>query len=223
MFGFIFVRRQNKNCAVARICIVFQNYGFVGLPLTSLVFGSEGVVYGAIHLAIFQFFFYTFGIMILSGKFNIKSFVNCFKSPGIVCAIIGALIFSFRIPVPDIIQTPINAIGNCATPLGMIIAGGIIARSDMRPVLKNGLTYVVAFLKLLVLPFCIIGLTKVFNIPDIIAVTAVISAACPQANYCNVYSELYGKDSALSSGIFSLCTLLCIITIPAVVALYGII
>jgi len=219
--GYIFVRKGNPNLEVERICIIYQNIGFIGLPIAQMILGADGVIFTAVHLALFQFVFFSHGILVYSGNINKKSLLNTLKSPCIICAVVGLLVFCFRIQVPSLLSSALGSIGGCATPLGMMIAGGIIARSDMKAVVKNVRTYLISFIKLIVLPLVMMVLCKVFSAPDAVAVSVIISASCPLAMFDVVYAEMYGKDSAYASGIFSLTTLACMLTIPLMVILYG--
>ncbi|MDO5331520.1 MAG: AEC family transporter [Bacillota bacterium] len=221
--GYVFVKKDNPNKEVERIAIMYQNIGFIGLPIAQMILGADGVIYTAVHLALFQFVFFSHGILVFSGKVDKKSLLKTFKSPCILCALAGLIIFLFRIPVPEILSASLNSVGSCATPLGMMIAGGIIARSDMKAVMKNARTYLICALKLLALPLIIIALGKIFSVPEAVAISAIISAGCPQASFDVIYAEMYGKNSAYASGIFSLGTLVCMITIPLLVAFYGVI
>lgn len=220
--GLLLSKNDNPDKEVERICMMYQNIGFIGLPIAQMILGADGVLFTAVHLAMFQFVFFSHGILVFSGKIDKKNLLSTLKSPCILCALVGLVIFVTRIPVPEIISAPLNSIGSCATPLGMMIAGGIIARSDMSAVIKNIRTYLVCAVKLLVLPLLVMAIAKLLGAPQAVAVAAIISASCPQAGFDVIYSEMYGKNAAYASGIFSLGTLACMITIPALVALYGI-
>ena len=57
----------------------------------------------------------------------------------------------------------------------------------------------------------------------VLLLTTLIAASCPVGACCTMFALTYGKDGAYASQIFTVTTLLCIVTIPFVVAAAGIV
>ncbi len=76
--------------------------------------------------------------MVVSGqvdpKQTVKAVVTC---PCIIAVAAGLIIYLARIPLPEVLTSPISAIGDMNTPLSMIITGATIASSDLKKLLKN--------------------------------------------------------------------------------------
>ena len=222
LIGLVFVKKNNPNLEVERICLMYQNAGFVGLPIAEMLFGQIGVIYLAIYVACFHLFFFTHGTMVFSGKITRENFIKSVKSPMIPSIIIGLIIFLAQIKLPTQISSPLSSIGACATPLGMIISGGIIARSDISSTLRNKRAYLICAIKMIILPLIILAVSLLLKLEQTIAVCAVVMAACPIAAFDVMFAEIYKKDAAYASGMFGLTTIVCIATIPLLVMLYGI-
>jgi len=222
VIGRIIFGKNNPNMEVERACTMYHNCGFIGMPIASMVLGAEGVVYQAIRLCVFQFVFFTQANMMFAGKVNRKELLKSLKSPSIICASIGLVIFVTQFQVPSVVKDAIIGLGNAATPVAMIIAGGIIARTDMIAILKRKRMYLVNFLKLIALPMIMALICKALDIPRVVSIAAVIAAACPQANFPNIYAEMYDKDAGYSLGIFGFGTLASMVTIPLMIVFYGI-
>ena len=221
--GVVLVKKGSKDWEVQRICMLYQNIGFFGIPIAQMISGPVGVIYIAVPLAFFQIMFFTHGEMIFGNNFSLKGIKKAVMSPCLLCAFVGLLVFFSRIQLPELFTYSISTVGGCATPLGMILAGGILGRSNMGPILRNPRTYVVIFVKLVLCPAVVLLGAKLMAVPQLVAISAIIAAGCPTASFCPIYAELYNKDSAFASGIFSLSTLLCMATLPAMVALYALI
>lgn len=219
--GLVFSKKDNPNKEIERASVMYHNCGFIGIPIAQMILGPEGVIYQAIRLALFHFVFFTHATLLFAGKVDKKSLVKTLLSPAVVCAVLGVVVYLTQFQLPSIIEESIVGIGNAATPLGMMIAGGIIARTDMLAILKRKRVYLICLIKLIIMPLIMALICKALGLPDTLSIAAVIAAACPQANFINIYSEMYGKDSGYSLGIFGFGTLVSMATIPLMVIIYG--
>jgi len=222
VLGLVFVKKNNPNLEVERICIMYQNVGFIGLPIAEMLFGKVGVIYMAIHVACFNLFFFTHGIMVFSNKITKENFLKSIKAPIIPAIVIGLIIFLAKINLPVQITSTISSVGSCATPLGMMISGGIIARSNIASTLKNKRAYLICAIKMIFLPLIMLAVAVIIKLEQTIAVSSIVMAACPLAAFDVMFTEMYKKDSAYASGLFGLTTVVSIVSIPLFVMLYGI-
>lgn len=222
VIGLVAVKKNNPNLEVERVCLMYQNAGFIGLPIAEMLFGQVGVIYLAVHVACFNLFFFTHGIMVYTNRITKENFIKSLKSPVIPSIIIGLIIFLANIKLPAQISSPISSVGACATPLGMMISGGIIARSDIAATLKNKRVYLICGIKMIVLLLIVLVTAGLFRLEQTVGVCAVVMAACPTAAFDVMFAEIHKKNSAYASGMFGLTTIMCIVTIPLFVMLYGI-
>ena len=218
--GWILAPKGRPNAAVERICIAFANTGFIGQPVVYTLFGAEGVMYVAVQRIIFTLVFYTYGVMLLEGEFSKEKLKKAVLSPVVILALLGTVVYMARIPVPAFLAAPITSIGDCATPMAMLVCGGIVARSDMKAVIKRPRAYMISAVRLIVLPLLTLVFCKLLSMPTIVSLTAVIVAGCPIGTTCVFFAEKYGQDSAYVSGMFGITTLACMVTMPLLAALF---
>ena len=92
----IFKRVADPNLRrIMRYGSVYSNAGFMGIPLTSSLFGSTGVFFAVASLAAFNIFSWTHGISLFTGnqgsrRENLKQIV---LNPNIIAIIVGLILF----------------------------------------------------------------------------------------------------------------------------------
>ena len=224
VLGTLVIRKKgNPDWQIERMAITYGNVGFMGIPLMSAMFGSEAVFYLSTICLVYNFLIWTHGLLLMTGKMDKASLKKVFLSPSIACMAVGLIIFLCRIPVPDIIASPVSSIGNCTTPLAMIASGAIIARSSIGDALKNKRLYFVSALRLFAVPAIVFVCVRALHIPYMVALTAFTAAACPLGAMVTMFAVEYKCNAPYASGIFTFTTILSLITIPALIALYGMI
>ena len=220
----ILVKKDSSpDWQVMRMAIVYGNVGFMGIPLANALFGTEAVFYISTISLVYSIFIWSHGVLTMTGSMDRNTMLKkVFLNPNMVCIIIGIIIFFLRIHIPDAILSPIQSIGNCTTPISMVAAGAIIATSDIKSALKSKSVYVLSAIRLFLVPAVFFVILKLLPLPTTVELTAFVAAACPMGAMVTMFAVEHEKNAALASGIFALTTLLCIGTIPALIAVYGI-
>ncbi len=214
---------ENKDAEVERTNAIYANVGFMGIPLVNGIFGTEGVFYVTASITMFNIFLWTHGVIMMSGssELNFKALMKKLMSPSIIAIVIGLICFLFQLMVPKVVKDAFTHIANMNTPFAMLIAGVTIGRTDLRKLLKKFRVFYVTFIKLILIPVLLLLVYSRFPMNDIVFTTAVIMAAAPSATTGILFSIKYGKNSVLSAEIFTVTTLLCVLTIPLMVRLAG--
>ena len=222
VLGMVFCgKRRGENSSVEIFSVTYSNCAFLGIPLISAIYGTDGIFYLTAYIAVFNLLSWTHGVMILTDRVTLKSAVNALKVPAVIATIAGLVFFFLRIPLPDIVVKPVEYVASLNTPLAMIISGITIARSNLKAAVKKGGVYLTAALKLLVGPLIIMLLLKPFGADPVVADTILISAACPTAASAIMFSARYGKNSVYASEIFAVSTLLSAVTMPLIILISG--
>ena len=223
-FSYLIWRKRDAHTnSVLRFGVIYSNCGFMAIPLISAIYGSTGVFYASAYVIVFNFLTWTHGVLMMNSKSNIKENLKNLINPVIISVIIGLPVFFLQIPIPYPLTQTFKYIADLNTPLAMIIAGVYIIRSDIFSAFKCGKAYLVAFLRLLAVPFIMIFILKLLKIEETVAVTSLIASACPSATLVMFFSERFGADTKLAVRIFVLSTLFCIVTIPFIIWLFNII
>ena len=149
--SYLFFRREPLGRRrVLRFSTVFCNVGFMGIPLVEGIVGSEGVLYGSFFIAVFNIFCWTYGyVMMGGGKVRLKALL---LNPGIIGIAIGLPLYLLNVPVPALIERPVELLSALNTPLAMIVVGGYIAQVKLRAFVSDLAVYKMAVLRLVVAP-----------------------------------------------------------------------
>jgi predicted permease len=218
----IFRGKNVQKKRVLRFAVVFSNVGYMGIPLQEAVLGQEGVFYGSVCVGMFNILVWTYGIVCSSGDLKDLSIKKILFNPGILAVTVGLIIFLFSIPVkeylPPVSQT-LSLMAGLNTPIAMMVIGFNLAGSDIFTSLKSASTYIVAALRLILVPVASLFVMLLFGIRGDILVSIVIAASAPVAAVTTVFAIKYDNDVNTSVNLVAFTTLLSIITMPFIVAL----
>lgn len=210
---------------VLTFAAVYSNCGFMGIPLLHSLYGSTGVFYASIYIAVYNLFVWTHGVWLFNmpnhsgaGKASggtWKSLLN----PGIISVIAGMILFIFSIRLPEPLFKALELIGSTTTPLAMLIIGASIAEVRGGELLADGAVYFSAAVRLLIIPFGTLTALKLTGIHGALLGSCTLLAAMPCAANTVLFSELYGGDSSLASRCVAISTLLSMVTLPLIMLL----
>lgn len=208
--------RHKANLVIERFAVIYSNCGFIGIPMAGGLFGSEGVFYITAYMTIFNLLVWTHGVVIMTGKTDIKSIKKALVSPTVLATVAGFLLFVTRISLPEVFLDALSYIGNMNTPMAMLVAGVTIAQTDVRKLLLKPRIYYVSFVKLLFIPIVMLFVFHIFQLPRVVLLTSVLAAACPTAVTVNLFSLRYDKNYLYASEVFAVSTMASMLTIPLV-------
>lgn len=207
------------ECGIYRYAAVLSNAAFLALPLAKSVIGDEGVFYCAVYVGMFNIIAFTYGIFEISGhkaKIDLKKII---LNPGSISVIIGVPLFLLQLKVPYVISYPMEIVGNINSPLAMIVFGTFLANANYKNIIIKKELYLVSFLRLVLIPVCMLGIFRLCGVRGDLLVAMIISASAPTATNTAMYAAKYDNDAALGSEIAAQSSVLSVITMPVVVAL----
>lgn len=217
--SYLFFRKEpsGRRRRVLRFSTVFCNVGFMGIPLVEGIVGSEGVLYGSFFIAVFNIFCWTYGyVMMGGGKVRLKALL---LNPGVIGIVIGLPLYLLDVPVPALIERPIELISALNTPLAMIVVGGYIAQVKLRAFVSDLAVYKMAVLRLVVAPLLYLALVWLLRPDETLLMSTVIQAATPVAANCVLFAVQYDSDAELASKSVAVSTALSVVTIPLLTVL----
>ncbi len=197
---------------------IYGNVGYMTLPLTNAVLGSEGVFYCSGVVMAFNVITFTHGVLLMdtkSKKFDPK---KLFLNPGVIGVVLGLPFYLFNIDLPEIITAPVAYVDAMQTPVAMIIFGTYLANSDFKSIFKRKKIFLTALLKLILLPAVMFVFYKLFGLTGTLICALMISSCAPSANNTVMFSAKYGKDTGVASQTVSVVSFLSIITMPLIIA-----
>jgi predicted permease len=217
-----FFRKDKENSSIYKYAVSYGNMGYMALPLCQSLLGSEGVFYCSAGVVAFNILSFVHGIWLMKKGtendegFKIKTII---LNPGVLSVAVGLPLFISGIELPEIINGAVTHIANLNTPLAMIFLGTYIANSDLKAMFKQKQNYLVALLKLLVLPVIMFAIFKLIGLSGTIITACMISASVPSATNTVMFAAKYGKDTGVASTVVAFCSLLSVLTIPVMIAL----
>lgn len=219
-----FVFRPKKgSCenAIYEFTTIFGNCAFMGFPILSAVYGDIGIVYGSFYNAVFNLFFWTYGIVVLTrhkakdGKHTI-SFKQLVLNPGVLATVCGLLLYVLRIRIPQTLLGGMKMVGDSTFPIAMIIIGALIVELDFKTAFRDSKFYIGAVLKLLVIPFLALLFCVLLHVEPLVTYVLVILSGMPAATFGAIFAELYGVSPVIGAKIVCLTTIFSIATIPLI-------
>lgn len=199
---------------VEKISVIYSNCGFIGIPLINALLGQEGVFYMTAYITVFNILVWSHGIYLMCGISDLKSTLKHFITPSTVAVVLGLCFFMARIKLPTFIGNPVSAIGDMNTSLAMLVAGGNLAESNLWECIKRPRIYYISFLKLIVIPVLTLLLLAVCRVEKSVGLVVLVAAACPAGATGTMFALQYHKNSSYASELFTVTTLLSLVTIP---------
>ncbi len=216
-------KSTDQEIGMERYLAVYSNCGFMGIPLVSATFGPEAVLYMTGYMIVFNVLTWSHGLIEITGETSVQKVLKGLMSPTVICTVIGILVVTLRIPVEVHLQRVIGYIGVMNTPLGMIVAGIVLAETGLGGIWKKPRVFLVTAMKLIVAPavvFAFLVLTRrVIWLSDELFYAILIPAACPVATTGTMMALRYGKDYEFSAQVFVVSTLLSMLTIPVMISI----
>lgn len=201
---------------------VFSNIGFMGFPVMKAIFGNSAVFYTAIFNMIFNLFVFTVGIPMMNygtGKKSQMKLKNLL-SPGVIASVVALIIYFTHIQLPDVIASTITMVGDITTPVAMLIIGSTLAAIPLNEIFMEFRIYPYTLIKQIIVPIIIYPILKLFIHDLLVLGVTLIMISMPVGNSAVLFATEYDGDISLAAKAVFMTTLLSIMTIPLIVALF---
>ena len=204
---------------------VYSNASNIVIPLISAMLGDEWIIFTCPYTALQLFFFWSHGKALLCGEkgFQLKKILT---NTNLIAVFVGVLMLLTGISFPAPIQDAVASVSATVGPIAMLVTGMIIGGMDLKTVFTYKRVWLVTFLRLVLLPLPALLLVKFSGlaglVPDGATVLLIVlmASSTPTAGMVTQMSQVYGQDADYASAINVVSTLMCIFTLPVVVALY---
>lgn len=187
-------RQKDRRAPIFRFASVFSNAAYMGFPLISALFGSEGLLYASAYVTVFNILLWTMGYGMVSGSSSPKEVArSLLRTPVLYAMVVGLAVYLLQIPVP-----------------------ALIATGDLKQIVCDRHIWKLAGLRMLVIPavclaaFAALGLLR-FGMS---AQVVLLLECCPAAAITSVFAVQFGHDEQFAAGCVVLTTLLSIVTLP---------
>jgi predicted permease len=215
--GMILYRKETESRrSVLRYGILVSNAGFMGLPIAGELFGSTGLMYASIYLIPQRVVIWTAGISCFT-KNDVpwgKALKKIAVHPGLVSVYIGLAVMAFNPPIPLFVERTMASIGECTTPLSMMLIGSIVGEMDRKTMKVDLFSLVYSAIRLILIPLAAFIGARLFAIDPLITGVAVLLAGMPVGSTTAILAAKYGGDASFASQLVTISTVLSMVTIP---------
>ena len=216
------LRRPLRLDVIERTCIIYTNAGILVIPLVRALLGEDYVIYSCAFLVVQQVLLWTHCRSLLCGTrgFEWKKIIG---NVNIIAILIGGALFILRLPLPGLVNDLFSQLGAMVGPIGMLLAGIVIADTPLRQLFMRRRHYVPVLLRLIICPIITVLLLRVIGaaswIPDGHSILLTVYLACitPACATVTSMAQLYDRDAEYSSALYVLTTLFSILTMPLMV------
>ena len=210
---------------IERATVIYSNAGILVIPLVQDLLGQEYVIYSSAYIAVQLILIWTHCKNMICEEDRLE-WKKVFLNVNIISIIVGAILFICKIQLPSGVQDVLDMMNNMIGPIGMLLAGMVIADVPLKTVFTKKRNYVSTVLRLVIYPIFILILMKVIytlaglNDSKQILLTVYIASITPACATVTSMAQLYDKDAAYASSLYVLTTLLSIVTMPVMVGMY---
>ncbi len=209
--------KDHKDAATVAHGIYRGNYLLFGTSLGSALCTGDGVGIIAALAAVVIPLFNILSVILFTitceenGQKN-HIFKYIIQNPLVDAAIIGIIFNVLRIPIPQIIETPLEQLRDLAVPISLIALGGVVTFQNLWS--HKEYLVIVNILKLIVVPCITVFAAILLGFRgDLLIVTLAIFAT-PVAVSSTPMAQAMSGNGALAGEIVASTSILCIFTIP---------
>ena len=210
---------------IERATAIYSNAGILVIPLVQVLLGQEYVIYSSAFITVQLVLLWTHCKSMLCEESKLE-WKKILLNVNIISIFVGVILFVLRVSLPSGVQSVLGMMNNLMGPLGMLLAGMVIADVSMKNVFLRKRNYLSAALRLLIYPILALVIMKIISlfapVSDFkqILLTVYLASVTPACTTVTSMAQLYDKDAAYSSSLYVLTTLLSIVAMPVMVYLY---
>ncbi|MBR9946885.1 AEC family transporter [Clostridiaceae bacterium Marseille-Q4145] len=210
---------------IERATAIYSNAGILVIPLVQVLLGREYVIYSSAFITVQLVLLWTHCKSMLCEESKLE-WKKILLNVNIISIFVGVILFVSRVSLPSGVQSVLGMMNNLMGPLGMLLAGMVIADVSMKNVFLRKRNYLSAALRLLIYPVLSLAVMKIISlfapVSDFkqILLTVYLASVTPACTTVTSMAQLYDKDAGYASSLYVLTTLLSIVTMPVMVYLY---
>ena len=231
----LFIKNKDKKPELTyqrqiyKYALTFGNFGYMGSYIVLGIWGDAMLFKYNMFTFIMNIVVYVWGIYVLVPKSenshgvlaNLKSGL---LTPSFISLILGMVtgLTGLSKYVPTFLTSALGNAGNCMGPMAMLLAGVVIGEYNLSELIKNKKIYLVAFLRLIIIPAVFVSVLNLFNVSHDIIVIMLIAYATPMGLNTVVFPAAYGGDTKTGASMTMISSILSIATIPLMYYIFAV-
>lgn len=139
---------------------------------------------------------------------------------GVIACITAMLLYFLQTPVPSFLQAFITNLGNLTAPLSMMIIGASLAQMPLKELFLDKKLLLFSLVKLLLVPAVWMIMVNRVAEQEILRGVCLVMMATPAGSMTAMLAQQYGGDYETASRGVALTTVLSVITMPLLAAVF---
>lgn len=235
--GQLLLQGLNRRAAVLGLASTFSNTAMIGIPLIGLAYGAQGLVILLTLVSLHALVLLTLGTLVLelavvrearaSGQGVPRSMLrtvlgavrNAVIHPVPLPIMVGLLFAQTGWVLPEVVDKPLQWLGNAFGPMALLLVGVTLAGSGMGANLHGALG--ITLVKNLLQPALVAGLGWVLGLSGLPLLVMVVTAALPIGANVFLFSQRYAVAEELVTASVMVSNALSMLTLPLVMYLAG--
>lgn len=210
---------------IERAASIYSNCGNLIIPLVGFILGDEWVVYSLAYMSVQTILIWTHGKSLISENHHIDV-RGVLLNINLLAVAAGIVLMVLGIKLVEPFNTFTYDMGQMIGPAAMLVTGMIIGGMDLRQIVANKRVWLVAFIRLMLIPAIVTLVLKFSGIVTLVAngesilLITLLATITPSASTTVQMTQIYEKDAPYASAINVITTFGCILTMPIWVALF---
>ena len=219
------LKKPLKLDGVERASIIYTNAGNLIIPIVSSILGPEWVIYTCAFICVQIPLQWSHCKSLICNERHMD-WKKILTNMNIIAVFLGVILFVTGLKLPSFVQYTIDSLGSTIGPVSMLVVGMLLGGMELKYVFLRRRTWLITFLRLVVLPLITVLFLRLgaahSSLPDgdkVLLIT-LLAASAPAAATVTQMAQVYGANEHDACAINVMTTLLCIVTMPLMVALY---
>ncbi len=190
--------------------VMFGNVGPIGIPITVLAFGPEGLAPAILILVFSNILHFSVGVGIMSGRVDAKLI---YASPLVWATILGILFSYLRLSLPDWVGISVSMIGTILVPLMLLSLGTRLADSKIEHLKVGAIGSILSIISRLIITYIVLMLVPLEPIQK---GALILFAGLPPAVFNYMFADRYKQEPDKVASIVIVGHLLSLLVLPLV-------
>jgi len=240
--GTLVLRGFNSRAAVLALANTYSNTVMIGIPLIGLAYGPEGMVTLLTLVSLHSLVILTTATVVLELAVSrdatlraqrdgvsvqprpmlstvLTAVRNAVFHPVPIPIIVGLLFAQTGWVLPEVIDKPVQLLGQAFGPLALVMVGITLAHTAVGQHLRGAL--VQALVKNLLNPVLVVALGWALGLTGLPLTVMVVAASLPIGANVFLFSQRYKVAEELVTASVAVSTVLALVTVSVVMALVG--
>ena len=210
---------------IEQLTVIYTNAGILVIPVVTALLGPDYVIYSCGFVAVQLILLWTHCKHCLCAGERI-SLKKILLNVNILSILAGLFLLFTHLQLPEVLNGTIEMMADMVGPMGMLLAGMLIAEAPLRQVFLSGRGYLVTFLRLIAFPAVLAVLFAVLHLSGFLAdgknvlLTVYLACITPACATLTSMAQMYQGDAAQASRLYVLTTVCSIVSMPLMIGLF---